>query len=342
MPVTIKSVAEKAGVSRGTVDKVLHGRPGVSQAVRNRVEKIANELGYKVNLAGKALAFQKSPLKIGVIILNINDYVFKEIEKGVKAAYEELKDFGILVETCIMRSQDADEQLRCIRILKEKKVAAIALSPLEEQAIRDELIKLTKENIKVVTFNTDISEVEKICYIGQEAKKSGRVAGHLMKNLLPQGGNILIISGVEKLKALSDRIDGFEEVIQSATPEVKVIEVVKNVLDDVYSYDKTVELLNKYGNNVNAIYITAGGICGVGKAIQELGRNDIKLVCFDKVPDTIELIKRGIIDFTITQEPYLQGYLPIKVIFEYFFQKKVPTKKNIYTKIDIRVIENIE
>lgn len=342
MRVTIRSIAEKAQVSRGTVDKVLNDRVGVSPEVRDHVKKIAEEFGYKPNLAGKALAFQKAPLKIGVIILNINDYVFKEIEQGVKAAYQELKDFGISVETCIMESQDAEEQLRCIRVLRKKNVSAIALSPLDEQVIKDELEKLAKEKIKVVMFNTYLDDVEKLCFIGQDTKKSGRAAAHLMKKMLPHGGNVLIISGVEKLKAVNDRVLGFEEVIESEFPKLKVIEVVKNVIDDVYSFEKTKEILSKANSAINAIYITAGGIGGVGKAILELDRHDIKLVCFDEVPETIELIKKNVIDFTITQDPFMQGYLPIKVIFEYYFQKKVPANENIYTDIEIRITENIK
>lgn len=342
MRVTIKSIADKAQVSRGTVDKVLHDRIGVSSEVRDNIKRIAEEMGYQPNLAGKALAFQKAPLKIGVIILNINDYVFKEIERGVMAAYQELKDFGISVETCIMNSQDAEEQLRCIRKLKKSNISAIALSPLDDQMIRDELEKLTKEKIKIVMFNTYLDNIDKLCFIGQDTKKSGRVAAHLMMKMLPQGGNVLIISGIEKLKAVTNRVLGFEEVIQSEFSKLKVIDRVENVIDDTYSYERSMELLSKYNNTINSIYITAGGIGGVGKAILELDRHDIKLVCFDEVPETIELIKKNVIDFTITQDPFKQGYLPIKVIFEYFFQKRTPSNENIYTNIEIRIIDNIE
>lgn len=68
MKVTIKDIADEANVSHGTVDKVLHDRPGVSEEVRNKVNKIIDRLGYKPNMIGRALSYQKKSLKIGIIL----------------------------------------------------------------------------------------------------------------------------------------------------------------------------------------------------------------------------------------------------------------------------------
>ena len=68
MGVTINDIAKKANVSRGTVDKILHNRPGVSDEIRANVMRIASELGYKPNVVGKALSHQKKPHKIGDIL----------------------------------------------------------------------------------------------------------------------------------------------------------------------------------------------------------------------------------------------------------------------------------
>ena len=59
MAVTIKQIAELAEVSRGTVDKVLNGRPGVKAETKDRVLRIAKELDYKPNYLGKALVRSK-------------------------------------------------------------------------------------------------------------------------------------------------------------------------------------------------------------------------------------------------------------------------------------------
>lgn len=65
MAVTIRQIAVVAGVSRGTVDRVLHNRPGVKPEIAEHVRKISQDLGYEPNRAGKILAARKQPLKIG-------------------------------------------------------------------------------------------------------------------------------------------------------------------------------------------------------------------------------------------------------------------------------------
>ena len=68
MAVTVKQIAELANVSRGTVDRVLNNRSGVSEATRQKVLKIAKELHYEPNFLAKALVSKKESLKIGVIL----------------------------------------------------------------------------------------------------------------------------------------------------------------------------------------------------------------------------------------------------------------------------------
>lgn len=341
MKPTIRTIAEAAMVSRGTVDKVLNNRPGVSQEVRDRVRKISEEMGYQANLAGKALAYQKHPLKIGVVILNKNDSIFHEIYKGVHQAFEELKDFGVSIETLMMENVTGDEQLKCIKELRQKNIAALALSPLEEEVIREELQELAKEDVKIVTFNTDITGIEKLCFIGQNLVQSGRVAGELMGKLLPNGGKIAIITGSRKIKALQERVQGFKEILEGEYISLKITEMLEDVGDNDTSYVKTLTLLEKYPD-LKAIYITGRGVGGVGKALQQLNREDIKLVSFDTAPETVELINNKIIDFTITQEPFMQGYLPIKTIFDYFFKGQMPLNENTYTKLQIVTKENMD
>ena len=270
-------------------------------------------MGYKPNLAGKALAFQKNPIKIGIIILNKYDPLFEEVHKGVLQAIQEYKDFGVSLEIRMMENVTVEEQLRCINELQMENIAALSLSPLEEDVIKCELNKLIDSNIKIVTFNTDISKVERLCFIGQNLVQSGRVAGELMGKLLPAGGEIAIFSGPTRIKALKDRIIGFREIIETEHKTLKIIDVQENIIDNSNSYDKTMEIVRKY-KALKGIFVTSSGVGGLGKALGELGRRDIKIICYDITPETVALIKNRTIDFTITQEPFMQGYLPIKEI----------------------------
>ena len=87
---TIKQIAEMAGVSRGTVDRVLNNRGSVNANTAARVREIAEKLNYKPNKAGLMLAAQKKNLKIGVILFPDSNPFFSEVLEGVNAKAKEL------------------------------------------------------------------------------------------------------------------------------------------------------------------------------------------------------------------------------------------------------------
>ena len=95
MAVTIKDIAARAGVSRGTVDRVLHNRPGVKPQVQEHVRRIADEMGFLPNRAGKILAARKQPLKIGCFLPGIGNAFFEEVLAGYDAAAAEYAHYGV-------------------------------------------------------------------------------------------------------------------------------------------------------------------------------------------------------------------------------------------------------
>ena len=86
---TIKDIAEKAGVSRGTVDRVLHNRGRVDRDVAEKVMLIARELSYRPNRAGQALATKGRKRRIAVVLPSLTNPFFLDIKKGMEMAAEE-------------------------------------------------------------------------------------------------------------------------------------------------------------------------------------------------------------------------------------------------------------
>jgi len=339
MPVTIRQIAQAADVSRGTVDKVLNHRPGVSAPVRERIRQLAEALGYKPNAAGKSLAFQKNPVRIGFLLLNAHDPFYQEIQAGVEKAAEELAGFGVEVDCRIMQRVSVAEQLACIRDLAKAPLAGLALSPLDDPAVSGELNLLAGRGLRIVTSNSDLASVDRLCFVGQDLKRSGRVAGELMGQLLPGGGRVLALSGHSRLKAHLERLEGFREVLAERYPSVRVIRTVPDIADNEMSYRELSAFLD--GNPApEAIYLTGLGTAGVGRALAERGLRGIRIVCYDRIPETLELLRKRIINFTITQDPFMQGYLPVKLLFDHLFNGTLPEASRIHTRISILTAEN--
>ncbi|MBQ9136675.1 MAG: LacI family DNA-binding transcriptional regulator, partial [Lachnospiraceae bacterium] len=94
---TIKEIAELAGVSRGTVDRVLNNRGSVNQATAEKILEIAKALDYKPNRAGIVLAAQKKRLKLGVILFSVDNPFFDDVLTGVNKKAEELAGYNCTV-----------------------------------------------------------------------------------------------------------------------------------------------------------------------------------------------------------------------------------------------------
>src|SRR5699024_3312275 len=95
--VTQNQIAEIAGVSRATVERVINNRGDVSAATRKRVLDIIQEMNYRPNRAGKTLAIRQKNLKIGCIIVRADNPFYSELNSGIQEKAEEFKSYGFEV-----------------------------------------------------------------------------------------------------------------------------------------------------------------------------------------------------------------------------------------------------
>src|SRR3712207_884166 len=95
--IRIKDIAERACVSVGTVDRVLHNRPNVSPSAREKVEKALKEMNYQPNMYASALAYNKSYQIQIVLPKHESEAYWEEIEEGARKAMEARRDFHINV-----------------------------------------------------------------------------------------------------------------------------------------------------------------------------------------------------------------------------------------------------
>ena len=335
MSPTIRSIAEAANVSRGTVDRVLNGRPGVHPGVRERVQALAAELGYKPNLAGRSLALHKHPLRIGFILHHGRDPLFQEMRQGVDAVAEELAHFGVHVDCRVMERVSAAEQLRCLRALVRGPLAGLAICPVEDPAVAAELSRLLRRTgIPLVTCNSDSPALAPLCYVGQDLGKSGQIAGDLVAKLLRGQGQVLVVTGRAEVLSHQERLDGFCQVLREEFPGLSICHTIPDIVGDEDAF-REVKAFLAGSPRPDAIFITGLGGGGVGRALRETGLRDIRVVCYDRRPETEAMLREGIVDFTLTQDPFMQGYQPVKLLFDYLVNGNRPESRNLFTRIEI-------
>lgn len=340
---TLKEIADLAGVSRGTVDRVLNHRGSVNPQTERKILEIVQALDYKPNKAGIVLAAQKKNLKLGVVLLGRDTVFYDDILAGVRDKAEELEGYNCSV---LLRQTEYDlnRQLEAIDELVAEGISGLAISPYNDNAVREKIDALHDQGIPVVTLNTDIENARRLAYVGCHFYRSGETAGglmHLMTGGSPDGSvHVGIISGSMNVLCHTERIAGFRHVIETYGG-IQIVETVNNSDDETRSYDLTAAMLRRHPE-INALYFTAGGVYGGCRAVMDSGRApQITVITNDMVDTTREFLENGLIAATICQQPFVQGHKPLSILFTYLTTGELPAVENDYVNIDIRIRENL-
>lgn len=337
---TIKEIAELAGVSRGTVDRVLNKRGAVNPKTEAKILEIAKALDYKPNRAGIVLAAQKKKFRFGVVMFGIGNPFFDDVITGFKEKEEELAGYNCTVLIRRISAFGVQDQLDAIDALVKEEISGLAISPQNDPSIAEKINELYDMGIPTVTFNTDIAGSKRIAYVGSNYYQCGQTAAGLMHLMTRGEVNIGVISGNSKILCHTERIAGFESCLKEYT-NMHMVDFFENNDDDFISYEKTMEMLVTHPE-INALFFAAGGTYGGCKAVLASNRQDnMKIITFDKIDTTIEMIKKDVISATICQQPRLQGLLPLEILFEHLMTGEPPKKEYNYTAVEIKIKENI-
>lgn len=141
--------------------------------------------------------------------------------------------------------------------------------------------------------------------------------------------------------SLTKRLKGFEDLLAESYSDIQIVDILETHEDSILTFQKTLLLLQTI-DDLNGIFITCGRVSEVGKAVKFINKEkSIKIISYDLYSDIVGLVRDGTINITIGQDLYMQGYKPVKILFDYIFNKIKPKDEYIYTAIDIRCRENI-
>ena len=341
---TIKEIAYLSGVSRGTVDRVLNNRGAVNPETAKKVRSIAEALNYSPNRLGKNLAITKKKLKFGYVLFSnkASNPFFEEVTASIEKRALELAEYGVTVEIRHAKIDDPHLQVRLIDELMALETNGLVVTPINHPLVAEKIQALTNKGIPVVTANTDIENCGRIAYVGSNYYKSGETAGGLMALITGGKANIGIVLGSPNVLCHQDRVKGFQHILSTRYPDMKIVSTIRNHDDDLESYAVTKQLLTMHPET-DALFLAAAGVSGACKAVRETGlAGRIKIVSFDTVPATTELVQNGVISATIGQQPAVQGKKPLDILLDYLGMDAPPSQEFFYTNIEIKIRENLD
>jgi LacI family transcriptional regulator len=337
---TIKVIAEKAGVSRGTVDRVLHGRPNVKAQKRERVLKLLKEFDFAPNPAARALALKVKNMKIAALLPCWTGTFEEEVLKGIEMARKELQNYHIevLMERC--RTNRPQECIEKLDKLMAGGIHGLAICAQDVAPIREKLSEVAQKRIPVVTMNSDIPESGRLCFVGQDINKEGRIGGEIMAKLLPEDAHTLVVCGNLEFHGHRSRVDGFRSTYKEFGFPPESYFVIETYNDYKLTFEKVTKCLAE-NPRIKGIYMANESVAGCVDAVKQ-AKARIRVVCHDLSTITAKFLRERIIDFVIEQDMQRQGFLPFKIISEFLIEGNKPKEVFNYSRIHIVGIENID
>ncbi|MGN8632726.1 LacI family DNA-binding transcriptional regulator [Blautia sp. HCP3S3_G3] len=341
MAVTIQQIAEKAGVSRGTVDRALNNRGRIDPEVARKVLQIAEEMGY-VHKERKKHTAKKKTIRIGVVTQLAKASFMLEINRGIRQAAEELKDWGVEILLRESFSVDEEEQVRAIEELAEEGIQGLALMPLECERVREKINWLIEEKkIPVVTFNSDIVGTRRSCFVGMDNRKSGQTAAGLMGLMTGGSGKILIITGYFSNVVNNARVDGFVEEVKKSYPGLEIAGV-QGSFDEAEEVERIITNSMWNISGISGIFVVSGGQAGVKKAFDSLKlENRPYVIVYDQTPRNEKAVQENLVDFLIDQNGFYQGYRPLYILANILLKDMPPEEEFQFTEIKIKTKYNL-
>ena len=340
--ITSKDIANLLGISRGTVDRALNNRGRISAETKKKVLDKAKEIGYKPNKIAQTLVLQRN-MRLAALLPTIPEYFFSKIEDGIKGAEKELKDFGVNVSYYHTKAvNDAMAQISVFEEIIKKGYDGILIIPANPLLLQPHVDAAVQADIPVVTLNNDVPLSKRLCFVGEDSIRAGRVAAELMGKFTGDKGKVAILSGFFQASSLHERYEGFQNVMNEQYPGVEVIgpyEYFENVTE---AYEVTKRLAQDHPD-LNGIFLTTTtGLESAANAITDVGKeNQVKIIGFDINQHIEKMMKRNVIHATIYQDPYGQGYYSLRILYKYILEGKEPDTKYLYTRLGVLLKEKM-
>jgi Transcriptional regulators len=342
--IKIKDIAQRAGVSPGTVDRVLHNRGNVSEKTTQKIKKILEEINYTPNVYASALA-SKRIITLAAVIPDTSpgDY-WEMVESGLRKGAMELSDFKVNIKLYYYSQYSIESFCHVMESILEMLPDGVLLAPSLKSVTFDFTCKMEKAGIPYVFVDSHIEGTKCLAYYGQHSYQSGQLVAKLLFSQNPSVSEIAIFSfyhaGQKPANQNALRMSGFTSYISEKNENCKLYH---STLEDGEPEQNTLEMHRLFSQHpgIGGAVIFSSRSYVVAEFLEEHQMNHISLIGYDLLERNVNYLKRNTISYLIAQRPEEQAYRGIKALSDHLLFRKQINRIN-YVPIDILTQENID
>ncbi|WP_229239627.1 LacI family DNA-binding transcriptional regulator [Echinicola soli] len=342
--IRIKDIAKLSGVSVGTVDRVIHKRGKVSEKARKKVEKVLEEIDYTPNLLAKTLGSSKV-FTIALLIPHPGqDPYWKLSLTGLDIAQKEWRPYHMELQPYFFELENAKSYTAAAEKLLKASPDAVVSAPIFQNEAVDFFKQLDQLGIPYIHFNTMISEVSPLSFIGQDSYQSGKLGASLLHLASKhREGKVTILhirESVQHSVHFREKERGFRDFFRSIRPSQTVSAVIIEGNDMDTFEEKLIIAIKK--NDIKGLFIpTSSGAKLTAGVLEKNGLGHISIVGYDLLKENIALLKNDKIAFLIHQNPSRQLFRGIYHLANHLlFKKKAPSKELF--PLEVITAENVD
>jgi LacI family transcriptional regulator len=335
----IQLIAEIADVSIGTVDRALHGRPGINEATRQRILEIAEQIAYTPNLAARALSVSRATARIGVCIPREIRFFYDQLWGGVLDEARSVAPLGIqFIYRPVHALGEGDTQ--AFQELVKASVDGIIVTAGNPLALKPLINAAEEKGIRVVCVSTDAPASRRSSIVCVEPWLNGHLAGELMGKFVPPGSRVAVVAGILSAEDHRQKTVGFSEAFPRHCPGGHIATVIEGHEDEDESFQKTLDLLGRMPA-LAGLYVNTVNCLPVCRALAARGLDGkTKLITTDLFAEMSRYFENGTITASIHQQPHIQGQLAVRLMADYL-TNKAPFPPNVYLSPSVVMSSNL-
>jgi len=296
---TIQDIANEAGVSVATVDRVLNGRLKVREDTARKVCEAARRIGYHAtNLIEQRLRADLPELRVGYVLQKERQAFYRTLaEEAERAARSEPGIRGRVVME-FATSQSPSEVAGLMRGMKGR-VDAVAATAVNHHLVTEAVIELKDRGMPVFALFNDFAQGERHGYIGLNNLKVGRIAAWMLATAARRPGRIAIFVGGHRWHGHELRETGFRGFFRERRPRFSILDTLVNLETRQLTYEATLDLLARHPD-VTGLYLAGGGMEGAIQALREVRQSgQVALVVNELTPESRDALRDGYLTMVI-------------------------------------------
>ena len=345
--ITIIDVAKKAGVSKGTVDRVLHNRGEVSKKSAEKVRKAIEELRYQPNIYASLLASKKAHV-IACLIPSFGKGEFWEkLHEGFLRGGESIASLNVRTRVFQYDQYDPDSFDRAAEEMLESAPSAVILQPLFKNDTLQLAERMNGMGIPYVYVDTKLEDPYYFAFFGMPMYKSGRLCAYMLTERLPEEEvrDVAIVrinrDKTRRSDPTMERRSGFMDYMDANYPDCRLHQVfidpndpesISSTLDAFAALHPGIKLVVMFNSRIHLIS-------------EWLAANPVKgrrVIGFDHLEKNIEALRSDLVDVLITEHVEDQTFNAVNMLADYILMYKRPSVRDNYMHMDILTKFNLE